>query len=282
MKSLASIPQLGTGISYRPHFSSKVFQHKAEIDFLEIVADHYLDASPEKWHELQVLNDHFVLIPHAINTSLGSAEAPDESYVDKLASLIEFIQPPYWSEHISFSKINNIEIGHLSPLPHTDASIETICKNIALVQKKIKTPLILENISYLVQQPMHQMKEEEFIRKIIQESGCGLLLDLTNLVYNAANHQYKEEDFLTTLPLDSVIQFHFTGGIFKWGRWIDNHAAPTPPEVWNLMQALTERCNVRGAVLERDDNHPDWNILLEDLRKASTFMKKNNTINSYR
>ena len=50
---------------------SYLFLARDRVDFLEITADHYLDASPEKDLELALLADHFPLIPHGLNLSLG-------------------------------------------------------------------------------------------------------------------------------------------------------------------------------------------------------------------
>lgn len=47
----------------------------------DLTADHYLDASPEKLAELDLLAAHFPLIPHGLNLSLGSAEGLDLDYL---------------------------------------------------------------------------------------------------------------------------------------------------------------------------------------------------------
>ena len=79
-------------------------------------------------------------------------------------------------------------------------------------------------------------------------------------------------EFIRALPKDRIVQFHFTGGIEKWDKLIDNHSAPTPPAVWELMKFVKANTGVKGAILERDDPNPDFNELLKDLEKASTIM----------
>jgi uncharacterized protein len=268
----ATLPHLGVGLSYRSQFSAEVFIHKDKINFLEIIADHYLDCTYEKQEELKLLKDHFILIPHAINLSLGSADGINTAYADKLAALVADLNPPWWSEHISFSKIDNIEIGHLTPLPFTQEAIEVFSENVHKTKRIISTPLILENISYLVNIPHHEMTEAEFVTKIIQNTDCGLLFDVTNLYYNSVNNGYDAKAFIHSIPKERIVQFHFTGGIEKWDKLIDNHAAPTPPEVWELMKYIKENTHVKGAILERDDAHPNFDELLTDLTLAATIM----------
>jgi uncharacterized protein (UPF0276 family) len=269
---IQTIPYLGAGLSYRSVFSSEIFKHQEEIDFLEIVADHYIDAPVEKLAELDLLRKHFVLIPHAINLSLGSSEGIDESYLKKLASVINRIDPPYWSEHISFTKAGGIEIGHLSPVPFQKESLEVLWKNIDHAARFINKPLILENISYLVNLPSAEMKEEEFLNRLLSKVDCGLLLDVTNLFYNSSNHQYDLENFLSVIPKEKIVQLHFTGGIYREGKFIDNHSSMTPDEVWSVMKKVLAIAKVKGVILERDDSYPDFSEILHDIEKAKAIL----------
>ena len=72
------LPNLGVGLGFRPQFKAEVFLNRSEIDFLEITSDHYIDSPPKKLEELQLLAEHFPLIPHSLELSLGSAEGVDE------------------------------------------------------------------------------------------------------------------------------------------------------------------------------------------------------------
>lgn len=90
-----SLPPLGVGIGFREQLRSELFLHQQQVDFLEIVAEHYLDATTQKEQELELLIAHFPLIPHAINLSLGSAEGIDPDYLSKLALLVKQLNPPW-------------------------------------------------------------------------------------------------------------------------------------------------------------------------------------------
>ena len=129
-------------------FLSEVFLHAGEIDFLEIIADHYFDPTRRKAEELELLAAHFPLVPHGLDLSLGSAEGLDEEYVRRMAALVNQLNPPWWSEHIAFTRAGGVEIGHLSPVPFTWEALEVLARNIRTVQARIAAPLILENITY--------------------------------------------------------------------------------------------------------------------------------------
>jgi uncharacterized protein len=264
----AHLPTLGVGLGFREPFRSDLFLHRQQVDFLEITADHYLDAPPEKEQELELLADHFTLIPHAINLSLGSAEGIDPVYVRKLAQLMRRLAPPWWSEHIAFTQAGGVDIGHLSPLPFTHEAVEVLCHNLAEVRRQVDLPLILENITYMVTVPGGEMREAEFLTEVVERADCGLLLDVTNLHTNAVNHGYDPSAFLEHLPWERVVQLHFAGGHWHHGVLIDSHAQPTPPEVWAVLEAVVSRAPVKGIVLERDENLPPFAALLAELEQA--------------
>lgn len=261
------LPVLGVGLGFRAPFKQQVFTHAKQLDFLEITLEHYLDAPPPKQQELQRLRENFTLIPHGLNLSLGSVEGLDLDYLERIAQMIERLDPPWWSEHICFTRAGGVDIGHLSPLPFTQEALDVLCCNIAQVQARISCPLILENISYMVHLG-GEMSEVEFISALLKRSGCGLLLDITNLFINAANHGYDPQAYLSQLPLEQVVQLHFVGGHKVNDFWIDSHAHATPEGIWQIMESVLAQAPVKGVILERDDNVPELQALLPELERA--------------
>lgn len=271
---LSHLPTLGVGLGFREPLRSDLFLHQRQVDFLEIVADNYLDAPPQKEQELELLAAHFRLIPHAINLSLGSAEGLDTDYLSKLAALIRRLNPPWWSEHICFTKAGGVDIGHLSPLPYTHEAASVLCRNIEQVRRHFDVPLILENITYMVTVPGAQMTEAQFLTEVAERSDCGLLLDVTNLYTNAVNHDYNAHAFLEQLPLERVVQLHFVGGHWHNGVLIDSHSHSTPQQVWTLMDEVLARVPAKAIVLERDENLPPFAELAAELEQARSIGRR--------
>ncbi len=265
---------MGVGIAFREPFLAELFLQRRGIDFLEITADHYFDAGFRKEQELELLAEHFTLIPHGLDLSLGSAEGPDFSYLKKMARLVSRLDPPWWSEHLSFTHAGGIAIGHLAPLPYTREAVKVFARNVARVREFISTPLILENITYLLGVPGAEMDEAGFVAEVLRETDCGLLLDVTNLHINAANHGYDVDDFLSRIPLERVVQLHFVGGHRHGGVWIDSHSRPTPDDVWTVMEKVLARAPVKGVILERDENLPPFGELVAELARAREIGRK--------
>lgn len=267
------LPRLGAGLGYREPFRSALFMNRKAVDFLEITADHYLEAPPEKTAELDLLARHFTLIPHGLNLSLGSAEGIDAGYLRRLAELIERVDPPWWSEHIAFTRAGGVDIGHLAPVPFTREALDVLCRNVATAQQAIGVPLILENITYTVNLPGAELSEPQFLTELVDRTGVGLLLDVTNLYTNSVNHRYDPIAFLEQLPCEKIVQLHFVGGHWQGDTLVDSHSRATPEEVWQLLGEVCARAPVRGTILERDDNLPAFDELAAEVARAREILR---------
>ena len=274
MTDFDQLPALGAGLGFRLPFTEQVLAKADEVDFLEITADHFINITEGRDRVFQRLQEKFTLIPHGLNLSLGSAEGLNRDYLAQLKAIVDRVQPPWWSEHISFTQSGEVEIGHLSPVPFNKSGLDALCDNIRIAQECIQRPLILESITYTMQLPWNDIEEGEFLAELLDRSDCGLLLDVTNLYTNSVNHEYDANRFLDQLPDDRVVQLHYVGGEWNDGKLIDNHSHTTPDEIWELMGEVFRRFPVKGAILERDDNFPEFEKLLEEVDRCRSIAKE--------
>lgn len=275
---MEQLPKLGVGIGFRPQFKTEVFLNRSRIDFLEITSDHYIDSPPKKLGELELLAEHFPLIPHSLDLSLGSAEGVDEEYLEKLADVIAAARPAWFSDHICFTRSGGVKIGHLAPVPFTEEALGVFVRNVEKVKKRIPVPLILENITYNIEYPWSEMTEAQFIRRLLEETDCGLLLDVTNLYINSVNLGFDWRAALDELPLERVVQVHFVGEHRGSDRLIDAHSDATSDDIWNVLRELSVRCDIKGAILERDENFPEFSDLIGELDHARNIIGKSDVL----
>lgn len=278
--TLSEIPVLGVGLGYRTPFKADLFLNRKAVDFLEITADHFFGekspatpSSPEG-RDLALLAAHFKLIPHGLNLSLGSVEGLDVAYLKQLAAVVEAVSPPYWSEHIALTRAGGVEVGHLSPVVFSRESLDVMVSNIRTAQDHVGRPLILENITYHVRLPFSTLDEASFLGELLDRTGCGLLLDVTNLYTNSVNHRFDAVEFLHRLPAEKIVQLHFVGGHWRDGTLIDSHSRPTFPEVWSLLDEVLKFAPVKGMILERDENIPALAELIPELEQARALGRK--------
>ena len=271
---VADRPSLGSGLGYRPQFRADLFANRTHVDCLEIIADHYFDAPPEKLAELDLLKAHFPLLAHGLDLSIGSAEGVDARYLDKFAALIERIDPPWWSEHLCFTRAGGVSIGHLAALPYTQEAIDVVAHNVRIVRGRISVPLVLENITTVVRVPGAEMDEPDFLTRALDATGCGWLCDVANMYTNAVNQGVDIDTTFERWPWDRLVQIHYAGGRWRGGMLIDSHDSATSEAVWALYDRIVTCAPVKAAILERDERLPPFAELLDEVARARETLKE--------
>jgi uncharacterized protein (UPF0276 family) len=268
---LPFLPFLGVGVSFRDAWRWEVVRHRDALGAVECIPDDV--AGPAGLRELVLLGQAVPVLLHGIGLSLGSAEGLDPRRVEHVARVVEAVRPPWFSEHIAFTRAGGIEIGHLTPLPFSRQAVDTVAANVEELRRAIPgVPILLENIAYTLTLPGSEMSEAEFVRAVIEATDAGLLLDLENVHANSCNHGYDPVEHLETLPLERVVEVHLAGGVVRDGEYADSHTRPVPEESWTLLEWLAPRADVRAVIIERDDDLPPFGELLAEVRRAGEVL----------
>lgn len=267
---LAKLPRLGVGVGYRGCHREQILQNQPDIDFVEILADDYLFASPEKREELAHLTEHFTIIPHALNLSLGSVEGVNDGYLQQISGLLRDLRPPWWSEHIGYTHAGGVEIGKPAPLPFTREAVEVVARNMITVRRKIAAPLILENVDYEFDLPGAEMSEDEFIREVLGWGGCGMQLDVESLYHHTVDRGRDPFQVVAELPLDRVVQVHMNE---TPGR-SSNADADVARDTWKLLDAIIAQAPIRGIVIEQHEKFSSVEGLLDRVARAREIGKR--------
>lgn len=212
---------------------------------------------------------------HALKLSPASPDPPARAYLDALRSLAEENGAVAVSDHLGFTRDGDdgVEIGHFAPPPFTRAALDVTCRNLDFIQGFFRgMPFYLENIASLFQL-RGEMTEAEFLTRVLERTGCGWLLDVTNLYANARNHGFDAAGFLRqVVPVAPRMQIHLSGGYFndEAGLYMDSHSRPVPDEVWTLYREalLLGRGKVDAVFIERDQDFPDEAGWRAELRQA--------------
>jgi hypothetical protein len=129
-------------------------------------------------------------------------------------------------------------------------------ENIELARDVLRVPLVLENIACTFEQPLAEMDEATFVSRVLEQSDCGLLLDLSNLFANAHNMGFSASNYLRSLPLERLKYVHLAGGTFKRGLYHDTHCHPLKQQSLELLAELAQLAIIPRVMLERDDSFP--------------------------
>lgn len=278
-RELKKIPYLGAGIGLRNEIADPTMGHKSDIDVLEIISERFFNKPPATWNFLRGFADHFPIIPHGVKLSIASAREIDREFLDNIKQLCEFVNASYYSDHFALTRLPGIDIGHLSPIWFTHETLELVVKKVDVIQDFLGIPLVLENISAVFTIPEADFEEPEFITSVCRRTGCGLLLDVTNVHINSYNRGQDPYSLLERFPLDHVVQIHLAGGVIKDERFADTHSTEingVNEAVWGLLERASAECDIKALVIERDqDFKEDFDkMILKDLGRARAIVEK--------
>jgi uncharacterized protein (UPF0276 family) len=250
-----AISLLRLGIGWRPELAVAIDRYPG-LGFVELLVEDFPPGRLLPEPVLQLRRRGVTLIPHGVSLSLGGAEPPSPTRLARLSELARETGAPFVSEHLAFVRAEGLETGHLLPLARTEEMLKVVVENVRMAQAALPAPLALENIASLVEWPENELDEAEFLSRVLERTGAMLLLDISNLFANSANHGLDLDASLARLPLDRIAYAHVGGGFHRDGFYHDTHTHPVPGSVLSLLEEVSSRCRLPGVMLERDDDFP--------------------------
>lgn len=275
---IEGLPDCGVGLVYHPEMRNDVSRFRDKIDYLELIADRVL--SDLGLQEARFLAGEFRLLFHGLRLSIGSDQLPDTTYVKSLATVVQKFGPHWISDHIALTRVGDIELGRLLPVPFSADSASVICRNVRHIQLAFGCPFLLENIAYYFIAPGTELDEASFITSVLEATNSGMLLDLNNLYVNSVNHGYDPYRFLSALPLQRVIEVHIAGHAWRDEIAVDTHGHAVDPEVWALLEWVCAHARVRAVTLERDQNIPDFSEIVSELDRMRAIWQQGRRLSS--
>ncbi|MFV3288630.1 DUF692 domain-containing protein [Pseudomonas sp. NY11955] len=255
---------LNTGLGLRRGLMPELLaMAPGAVDFLECAPENWIAVGGAYGKGLAQLAERFPITCHGLSLSLGGSAPLDLRFLDQTRQFLDRYQVRLYSEHLSYCS----DDGHLydlMPIPFTDEAVRHVSARIRQAQAHLERRIAVENISYYAA-PYQAMSELEFIRAVLEEADCDLLLDVNNVFVNACNHGYDAQQFLEGLPQARVTGMHVAGHYDEAPDLkVDTHGAPVKEDVWALYAFACARFGVQPTVLERDFNYPPLAQLLEE------------------
>jgi hypothetical protein len=260
----------GVGLGWRPALAG--LAARREPAFLEVVAES-LPATPDPLPP-GLAQAAVPVVVHGVSLGLGCAEGLDVPRLDRLAAAAVRLDSPVVSEHIAFVGAGGLSAGHLLPLPHTFEALAVLTTHVRQAQQTLPVPLALEHVAALFEWPDAEMDAPDFLCRLLDATGCRLVLDVANLHADAVNFGRDPLEMLDQLPLERVAYVHVAGGRMRDGVWHDSHAAPVPDAVFTLASELAARRTGLPFLLERDDNWPPAGEIEAELDRLSDAIRE--------
>jgi uncharacterized protein (UPF0276 family) len=267
------------GTSFKHEHLAAILDEGPQRGFFEVHAENYMGAGGPPHRALEAIRrDHPVSV-HGVCLSIGGPEPLDRAHLARFRAVVERYEPAVVSEHLAWSTHRTTYFNDLLPLPYTRATLDRVCDHIDEVQDAIARPLLLENPSTYLAFRESTMGETEFIRRVADRTGCGLLLDINNVFVSATNQGYSAAKYLSEFPLGRVGEIHLAGHAAQIDDegaplLIDSHDGPVADDVWRLYEAIIRRIGDVPTLVEWDGNIPEWPVLKAEAGAAQAILDR--------
>jgi uncharacterized protein (UPF0276 family) len=266
MSSPKAFSGFGLGLR-KPHYQD-FLQSRVPVDFVEVISENFMVDGGRPLQILEAVRERHPVALHGVSMSIGSADGLRLDYLKRLKTLADRIEPLWVSDHLCWTGVDGFNSHDLLPLPYTEEALEIVCANVKHAQEVLERPILLENASSYLTFRDDVMTEWAFIAEICRRTDCYLLLDVNNIYVSGTNHGFDPYEYIAQIPAERVMQMHLAGHSQGHGLLIDTHDEPVPDAVWALYEVAVGRFGHVATMIERDDNIPPLDELLDELDMA--------------
>ena len=279
--SVASVGTIGIGLR-QPHYAA-LLDTAPDLAFVEVHSENFFADGGAALAVLHQARERYPVSLHGVGLALGSAAGLDPWHLDRLARLVRRIDPARVSDHACFARGPLTQAGQpvvhandLLPIAFTHASLDIIVSNVMQVQERIGRSMLVENLSSYVSFADESMSEPEFFTQLCRRTGCGMLLDVNNIMVNALNAGVADPlaacvAFVDALPPGIVGEIHLAGYRETGAIVIDDHGSRVRPAVWSVYAHALRRFGALPALVEWDTDVPAFEVLLGEARHAAAL-----------
>lgn len=244
-----------------------------DIDFMEVAPENWIGVGGRLGKQFRSYTERFDFMCHGLSLSIGSPDPLDTAFVKQVRDFMREHGIKGYSEHLSYCS-NQGHMYDLMPIPFTAEAVHYVAQRIRQVQDIIEQPLIIENVSAYAQ-PGKEMEEIEFLRAVLEEADCRLLLDVNNVYVNSTNHGFDAKAYLEQVPTERISYIHIAGHYDEADDLlVDTHGTSVKDDVWQLLRFTYEKHGVIPTLLERDFNIPSAQELMSEVNQIKSIQQE--------
>jgi hypothetical protein len=259
------------GIGFRAAHFHEIVASRPAVGWLEVHAENYMGGGTPL-RQLERIRADWPVSLHGVGLSLGGAEGVDRRHLERLADLVDRIEPALVSEHLAWSGTGGRYLNDLLPVPYTEEALAVVAANVARVQDRLRRPVLIENPSVYLRFIETALLEAEFLCALVHRTGCGLLCDVNNIYVSTTNVGGDADAWVDALPACAVGEIHLAGHCVNDADGvailIDDHGSPVAPPVWRLYERAVRRFPTAVTLVEWDSNLPSLDTVVAEASKA--------------
>ncbi len=265
------------GLGLKPEHYRDILETAPDVGFFEVHAENYMGDGGAPHRALAAVGERYPLSLHGVGLSIGAARPLDKAHLERLRKLIDRYRPQSFSEHLAWSTHDGGFLNDLLPLPYTEETLARVSAHVDEVQQATGRRLLLENPSTYILFADSTIDEIDFLDVVAERSGCGLLLDVNNVMVSAVNHGLDAYAYIDRFPVERVGEIHLAGydeASDDAGErlLIDAHGSPVHDDVFDLYRYTVGRCGPVATLIEWDNDVPAFPVLLAEARRADAVL----------
>jgi len=261
---------LGQGVGLRRDHFDRVLSSPTRVSWFEVISENFMVDGGRPLDVLTRVRRDYPVVLHGVSLNVGSTDALNLGYLDRLRTLAQRVEPAWVSDHLCWTGVGGRNAHDLLPLPYTEEALDHVVERVSRVQDRLSRRIAVENVSSYLTYADSAMSEWDFLAAVAERADCGILLDINNIFVSAFNHRFDAGVYIEAIPVDRVWQFHLAGHSDQGDYLLDTHDHPVRDEVWDLYRHAVERFGDVATLVEWDGNIPDWDRLeAESLRAGA-------------
>ena len=264
--------EYGVGIGLRiPHYRH-IFEKKPLVNWFEIISENFMIDGGRPLQILDQIMEQYRVVQHGVSMYFGSAEPLNREHLTRLKSLVKRTRTPWLTDHLCWGSVDGRYTHDLMPMPYTFEAAKRTAQKIREARDFLEVPIAVENVSSYAEFHVSEMTEWEFLREVVEDADCGILLDVNNIYVSSQNHSFDPFEYLNSVPAERVAQIHIAGHS-KYRKYIlDTHDHPVIDPVWALYARAIERVGPTATLLEWDDRIPSFDEVHHEALKAQRYL----------
>ena len=245
--------------------------------WVEVHPQNYMMDGGPMHHWLKAIGEVIPLSFHSVGLSLGDPGGCDSDELERLALLTDRYRPSMVSEHLSWSSVDGEKLPDLLPVPMTGETLDHFAVEIERVQDRLGRSILIENPSRLLAFAADDYDEVDFLQTLASRSGCGLLLDINNVIVSAINLDFDPVAYIDAIAPDLVGEIHIAGHKIETDddggqTAIDDHGSPIGDLCWALAERFVARAGPRPLLVERDNDVPSYAALAAEAARGDQLL----------
>ncbi|MDQ3949247.1 MAG: DUF692 family protein, partial [Gemmatimonadota bacterium] len=239
------------GVAFRPELAPWLATRPGEVRCLELSVDEALTASRTS------RGGRIRRLPTALHAPQMAVLTPgplDPADLERVVRSVRTVDPTWISVYLGCRRRPEAELSYPQPVSLSGAALGQAIANCRRLIDAGARPLLVENVTAFGIGD-GSASPAQFLNQLCEESGCGLLLDVTALTVDA-RFGFDPRRWLWDVDRSRVAAMHLGGRTQRGvGWWAGRRGGHVSEEAWTLARELADRTPVGTAILQRDGRY---------------------------